>query len=408
MTTARWLLGAAIGALSGLAGGYLLWHGARAPAVAAPPGQSAATPAPEPGTVELEADTVQALGITTMVLPIGTATPTFAAPGRLVADPAAVTSVRAPLPGQLAVGPDALPRLGDAVSAGAVIARLQPRLSPSERTDLLQRRLQAAAEVEAARIAAAAAQQELQRVQALHADGNAASLRAVEQAELEQETQIARGEAAQQLLQSLPDAGPGAIELQAPRAGIVTDVLAHIGENIEAGGVVLQLTDVSQLLARIEVPAGADIDVTFDRAHLELLDAARTIVEANRRAWVAGADSDRAVLLGVSTTAGELRPGLPVIAHLPRRGGLLSGVVLPESAILRRGDGACVFVRRASNAGTTTFARLPVTLDAPAPGGWLSLPRVGGPQAGADLVVGGVDALWSVERQRRADAEAGG
>ena len=53
-------------------------------------------------------------------------------------------------------------------------------------------------------------------------------------------------------------------------------------------------------------------------------------------------------------------------------------MLLPEAAILRRGDGNWVFVRTAVEGGKTVFQRLAVRLDAPAPNGWLMTEREGG------------------------------
>ncbi|MBL8729413.1 MAG: hypothetical protein JNM25_13325 [Planctomycetes bacterium] len=407
MTATRIVLGVTFGALVGFGAGYALWHRPHDTAAAAP---VAAEPeaATEPGNVALDQATVQRLGIVTAPLAAATLVPTFAAPGRLVADPSATFVLRAPLPGRLSAGPRELPHIGEAVAADTVVALLLPRLTVAERTDLTQRRAQAAADLAAATAALAAAKQELARTRNLHANGNAASARAVEQAELELQTQTARRDAGEQVLASLPDVGPAGVALTLPRGGVVDDVLAHLGEEVEAGAIVLQLGDPSHLLARIDVPAGTAVDDAFASATLELLGATPTTLAAPRLAWVAGGNGDRAVLLTVTTADGALRPGLPVLAHLPRRAQPLQGMHLPEAAMLRRGDGAWVFVRVGTEAGATTFRRLPVQLDAPAPDGWLATSADAALVPGAELVIGGAGALLSVERQHVADAAEGG
>lgn len=414
MTATKFVLGTALGILLGVGGGYWLWHakasaGGPEPAPEPTAGAHAADgEVAEPGRVELDDATVQTLGIVTAAVKDSSLTPSFAAPGRLLADPSFAISVRVPLAGRLVAGPQPLPRLGDAVAAGSVVALLLPRLSAAEQADLAQRRAQAIAERDTATQAVSAAQQDLQRQRTLHADGNAASLRAVEQAEVELATQQARLGSAQQTLLSLPEGGPAAVPLLAPGSGIVDAILLHLGEDADAGAVLLQLSDPTHLLARVEVAAAAPVDAVFQSARIELLGKTPRTVEAERAGWVDGNAGDRAVLLRFAAADDELRAGLPVIAHLPRPGGAQQGLLLPEAAILRRSDGAYVFVRSGADGGRTTFQRLPVTLDAPAPGGWLSLPRPGGPSLGAGLVIEGAGTLLSIERERTTDAEEGG
>jgi predicted deacylase len=414
MTVTKFVLGTALGVLLGAGGGYWWWHAtATAPGPAHAPEPAAGAHAAdgevaEPGKVELDDATVQTLGIVTAAVVATSLTPTIAAPGRLVADPAFATSVRAPLAGHLIAGPQPLPRLGAAVAAGTVVALLQPRLSASEGADLAQRRAQAIAERDTATRAVEAAQRDLERQKTLHADGNAASRRVVEQAEVELAKQQAALASALQTLLSLPASGPAAVPLLAPRSGIVDAIQLHLGEDVDAGAVLLQLSDPSHLLARVEVPAAAPVDAVFPSARIELLGETPRTIEAARAGWVDGNAGDRAVLLTFAAPDDELRAGLPVIAHLPRPGGAQQGLLLPEAAILRRGDGAHVFVRTDVAGGKTKFQRLPVTLDAPAPGGWLSLPRPGGPTLGSELVIGGAGTLLSIEREHATDAEAGG
>lgn len=425
MKTVAFVVGVAFGTALGVGAGAYLWrHAAEPAAVGGAAGDTTpaaggagvgAESASEPGSVRLDDATVELLGIQTTAVRAVSVSPTFGAPGRLIVDPSQTCVVRMPLAGRL-VGERDLPRLGDAVEAGAELATLLPRLTPVERMDLAQRRASARAERDASIRAVAAAQSDLERQRALHADGNAASQRAVEQAEVEAAAQASRLAAAEQVLGALPEVGPaggqagglGGVTLKAPRAGIVEAVFARLGEEVDAGSVLLQINDPTRLLARIELSAAAAVDPDFVHARLELVGAGDANIDATRQAWVDGGGGDRAVLLAVAASPSDLRPGLPVIAHLPRPGGERAGVQLPETAIVRRGDGAFVYVRTAVAGGVATFQRVPVRLDAAVAGGWMMLPGPGSPAAGADLVTGGASALLSIERQHATDAEAGG
>jgi len=201
MTATRIAFALALGAAAGLGAGYWWWHApshAAAPPAAGDeggePGHAAVVSGP--GHVALDGTTVMRLGIATAPLANATAAPTLTAPGRLIADPATSAAVRAPFAGRLVPGPQPLPTLGAAVTAGQTIALLQPLLSVAERADLAVRRAQAASDLAAARAAEVVAARELERTRALHADGNTASQRAVDQAEAEHAAVAARIEAA--------------------------------------------------------------------------------------------------------------------------------------------------------------------------------------------------------------------
>lgn len=410
MTTTRLAFAVAFGALLGLGGGYLWWH-AHAAAVPAADGEAvgAAAETPhEPGTVSLDPETVIRLGIATAALANGQAVPTLTAPGRLVADPSAAATVRAPLAGHLVAGPRPLPGLGALVAAGDPIAVLQPRLTPSERVDTAQRRAQAGGDLAAGRATATSAEQDLARLRTLHAAGNAASQRAVELAEAELSSQQARIAAAEQTLAQLPADGTSPITLTAPIAGTVVAVTANLGEDVDAGTAVLQLADTSHLLARIAVPAAADVAPTFASARLELLDSPGAALEAPFVGWVDAGTGDRALVLAVTSTADHaLRPGLPLLAHLPRRGAPRAGLQVPEAAIVRRGDGAWLYLRTAVAEKALTFRRVPLQLAAPHADGWLATSADPAFTAGAEAVVTGAGALLSAERMAGADAEGG-
>jgi len=396
---AAMLLGAGIG----LCAGWWLWHPSAAPAPEPAAGHPEEHEAWAPGEVKLDDAAVARLGIATAKVEPGSAVPTLRAPGRLVADPSFASAVRAPMPGRLLAGPEPLPRVGARVAAGTLLARLLPRLTAVERADFAQRRAQALAERNAATQSAEIAQRDLERQRTLHADGNAVSQRAVDLAEVELTAQRGRMAAAQAVLDSLPESGLDGIALSAPRAGVVDAVLSHLDEEVEAGTVLLQVSDPAHLLARIEVPASAAVAAEFGTAHVELIGPVPVLLAAEPVAWVDGTAGNRALLLSLANLPPASRPGLPVIAYLPTSGEPFTGVQLPETAIVRRSDGTWVWVRKASEGGKTTFVRTAVQLDAEAGDGWLMRAREGAPEAHADLVIEGAAALLSVERQHAAE-----
>lgn len=409
MTTTNVLLAFAIGAVLGTTTGYALWHEAAPPEPAADEAEhpAAGDGAHEPGKVDLADDAVQDLGITTAPLQSGSGMSSTRAPGRLQTDPAFAAVVRAPLAGTLTASERPFPRLGTVVHAGEVLAVLTPRLSTAEVADLMQRRATTRADEATAKAAIAAARSDLDRQRTLHAHDNAASQRAVELAEVELATQAARLTAAQQALAALTGTALD-IRITAPIDGVVDAIGGSVGEDVDAGAQLFTLHAPGHLLARVEVSAGTPVAANLASAPLELLTDPPGRLVGQFVAWADGIANDRALLLAVTSDDATLRPGLPLLAHLPCTGEPLPGLVVPEAAIVRRGDGAYVFVRTQNHGGVSSFTRLPVALDAPVDGGWLAPQRQGGPAAGAELVITGAGTLFSIERQRSADAESGG
>lgn len=408
MTTTKLLYVWVIGAVFGVAGGYAMWHETagtdgpgddRAPAPASKPG---------PGTVELPAAAVRDLGITTASLRAGSASPTLRAPGRLQADPAFTAVVRAPLAGTLAAGERAFPRLGDVVRAGDVMVLLAPCLTAAETADLAQRRAAAAADEASAKVAVGAARADLARQRDLHAKDNTASQRAVDLAEVELATQMARLAAAQDTTASLTVGTAASIRLLSPIDGVVDEIGCTGGEHVDAGGRLFVIHAPGRVVARVEVAAGAPVAATFASASIELLMEPPRVLSARFLSWTPGAANDRALLLTITGDESALRVGLPIVAHVPRATEAVVGLLVPEAAIVRRSDGAYVFVHTQDRGGVSTFVRMPVAFDAPVDGGWLATERSGGPGVGAEVVVTGAGTLFSIEQQRAVDAQTGG
>ncbi len=415
MTATRIAFALALGAAAGLGAGYWWWHApshAAAPPAAGDeggePGHAAVVSGP--GHVALDGTTVMRLGIATAPLANATAAPTLTAPGRLIADPATSAAVRAPFAGRLVPGPQPLPTFGAAVTAGQTIALLQPLLSVAERADLAVRRAQAASDLAAARAAEVVAARELERTRALHADGNTASQRAVDQAEAEHAAVAARIEAAAAALALLPTDDGAPVPLPAPIAGRVVGLGARLGEAVDAGATVLQIAEPTRCLARITVPAPADVAATFAGARVELLGDEKTTVDATFVAWVDAGGADRALLLAIAGGADRppLLPGRPVVAPLPRRGAPPTAGDVAVRALVRRGDGVWLWLRTGVDDKAIAFQRVPLTLIAPTADGWLATSPDAAFVVGAEAVVTGAATLLSCERASEESAEGGG
>jgi RND family efflux transporter MFP subunit len=162
--------------------------------------------------------------------------------------------VAAPAPGRVMAA--RLPSVGDRVSAGAVLARLEPRLTASgDRATLVAEVAEAQAAVEAARA-------EQIRAERLLAD-RAVPARRVEDARRAATVAEARLEAASarlaqrdETLRSGGGAAAGnAFVLRAPIAGRITDVMATLGAAYDEGAPLFKIARTDALELKAFVPA---------------------------------------------------------------------------------------------------------------------------------------------------------
>ncbi|HEU4589103.1 MAG TPA: HlyD family efflux transporter periplasmic adaptor subunit [Gemmatimonadales bacterium] len=181
--------------------------------------------------------------------------------------------------------------------------------------------------------------------------------------------------------------------LAAPRSGVVSQVGAQPGEMVQAGQLLLEITDYSAPLARIAWPADAPPPPS------EVL-----------LAMPGSSHRVRARLVGASPSADEItrlpaylyraeqgwpgaRPGTAVIASVRGAGPPARGVVVPDQALVQWEGLVWAYVQR----GAGRFERQRVTTERPVPGGMLAT----GLEPGDTVVVQGAEQLLSEEFRAR-------
>lgn len=176
--------------------------------------------------------------------------------------------VSAPAAGRLVA--DVLPSIGDRVTAGQVLAWLEPRLSAGSDRATLE------AEVAAARAAAEAARVEQTRAEQLLAD-RAVPARRVEDARratgvAEAQLRAAEARLAQrdETLRSGGGAAAGnAFALRAPIGGRLSEVVATLGASYDEGAPLFRIVRTDRLELEVQVPA-SDVAVARQAAAVAL------------------------------------------------------------------------------------------------------------------------------------------
>ena len=173
------------------------------------------------------------------------------------------------------------------------------------------------------------------------------------------------------------------LTITAPFPGTVGFRTVSVGAYVNAGTTLVQLDKTDVLQASFSVPElmqeriklGQTVDFTADALPGKTFTATVTAidpsVDVNGRALQVRARLDN--------TSGTLRPGL--LIRVSVKGKSRNAVVVPESAIVQRGDGAYVYVaseKKAQEAKVTLGRRMPGSIEI-----------VEGVQAGAEVIVAG-------------------
>lgn len=181
--------------------------------------------------------------------------------------------------------------------------------------------------------------------------------------------------------------------LAAPRSGVVSQVAAQPGEMVQAGQLLLEITDYSAPLARIAWPADAPAPPA---------DVTLTMPGSPRRVL--------AHLVGPSPSADEVtrlpaylyqaeqgwpgaRPGTAVIASVRAAGAPVRGVVVPDQALVQWQGLVWAYVQH----GAGRFERRRVATERPVTGGMLAT----GLAPSDTVVVQGAEQLLSEEFRAR-------
>jgi hypothetical protein len=376
------------------------------PERAAPNAQPSRTAAGDP-IVRLKPAAQARIGLQVRHLKTKTVQPELVAFGRLEEDPSRAFALRAPVSGTLRVaGNRSWPRIGESISADAVVGLLEPRLAPADQISLANQLATARAEQTAAQSAVATASAAYERARILNADNKNVSDRALEEARTRAASEQARLQTATDsialLERSLRGSGPaGSHQLRLDRSGEVTEVSAQPGEAVEAGAPILRVASFDQLLARIDLPVGEQAPSSTS-ARIVVSGYEHQPITAERVGLSTGtqpAAPTQSVLFRFRNTIPGLRPNLAATAHIPIAGTSRTGVVIPFSAIVRTGGQAFAYVQIADN----QFVRKPVSLDQVAADGYMTTT---GFAAGDRIVVQGAQMLLTEEFKSRLAEES--
>ncbi|HEX9483353.1 MAG TPA: HlyD family efflux transporter periplasmic adaptor subunit [Gemmatimonadaceae bacterium] len=212
--------------------------------------------------------------------------------------------------------------------------------------------------------------------------------------------------AAGSTLAQVSDARP----LIAPQGGTVTRVAARPGELVQPGQVLLEITDVSELLARVvwraEAPSTPPVTIRISPVAPGL--GTPSAVQATLLGPAAEADSVTRMPVYLYRTSGAwvgARPGVGVIATLRDQRSSLRGFVVPTEAVVQWEGLSWVYVRH----GSSAFVRERVDTRVAVEGGWLVDAGSGSAVsrlAGVDtIVVRGAQILLSEEFRARMSSE---
>ncbi|MCE9593656.1 MAG: hypothetical protein K8S98_05640 [Planctomycetes bacterium] len=346
----------------------------------------------------LGADLEQALALGLAQAVEFDAAPSIETWGRVIVDPGARFTLRAPLAGTLHA--EHWPTPGVVLAPTENFASIEPRLGAVERVDLAARR----ADVERDRAKAQSelenAEHTLARSVALNADAKAVSDRALEEARTRVATLRAEIANAVERAGALAvDTGALSATLALPRGGEVLDVFARPAESVDAGAALLELADLSHPLIEVQVPLGARL-VGDEATVASLRDGEHAFHAVVETHVASGAPTAGEVLRLRVDAAAPLRPGEPIVARFQAAGAALHGVELPRSSLVRLAGKTWVYVRD----GERGFERVEVVLASETRDGWLTTTeRV----RGAELVVRGAQSLLSTELLARAGGSGG-
>ncbi|MFO0802828.1 MAG: hypothetical protein U0791_06860 [Gemmataceae bacterium] len=258
-----WPLGlAAIGGL--LAGVYLLHEASverREAEADEPPLKRASV-----GVIKLGAQFAESHGIADEPASATQWAPRAPAYGRVVPNPKTTSEVRSAFAGTLRTERDhAWPGLGTRVTAGQVLGRVDVRVGPTERLDLLTKVNEAKAREKGA--------EELVRIQQERLTRLESAGRGVPQSEVDTartqftdaKTQLATARASVREWEKALDAinrldkvdAAWTQPLVAPATGDVIELMGRPGMSVEPGGVVARIVDFRFALIRLEIPPEA-------------------------------------------------------------------------------------------------------------------------------------------------------
>ena len=260
----KWPLGlASLGGL--LAGAYLVHEASAARREAQkeePPPKRASA-----GVIKLGAEFAESHGLADEPARAAEWAKRVPAYGRVVPNPRAASEVRSAFAGTLRPAPDRpWPGLGTGVKAGEVIGRVDIRVGPTERLDLLTKLNEAKARLKGAEELVRLQQDRLNRLESAGGGVPQSEVDTARAQLTDAKTQQATAQAAVREWEKALDAinrqgdqtdTTWTQPLSAPTAGEVVELTGRPGMAVEPGGVVARVVDFRVALVRLEIPPEA-------------------------------------------------------------------------------------------------------------------------------------------------------
>jgi biotin carboxyl carrier protein len=369
----------AVGGL--LTGAYFVHQEMSAERAAESPGDRVESPRrAENRVVKLGESLARSLGIEEEPARAATWYETTTVYGRVVPNPRATFEVRSPFPGTLRAAEAPWPAPGRVVTKGQVIGRVDVRVGPQDRLDLLSKLNGARKKVEGADEAVKTLKPRFDRVMK-SADVPPREKEEVRLALIEAETALATARGDVELWQGALDeieahsrdkSGTWVRPLTAPADGEVAELAGQPGTAVEAGGLVVKLVDFRRVLLRLDLPpevlaGGAPAQVeasgatagpaalrgTSNRPDPAPAEAALPAVlvgpapQVDAASQWAGYLYEASLKSDAAAPGGALwRPGLFVRADVrPARAAPQEAVAVPAGALLYHQGRALVYVR---------------------------------------------------------------
>lgn len=203
---------------------------------------------------------------------------------------------------------------------------------------------------------------------------------------------IGAGVSAGSALAQIGDARP----VQAPRGGVITQVGARPGELVQAGQVLLAISDLSAPLIRVAWSDAAPVNAP-ERVLVQPLDARHAEVPASRVGPAPEVDpltQGPAWYYRLARGWPGLAIGLPLVVRVPTASGSARGVAIPPEATVQWDGLLWAYVEREPG----VFSRVRVETTHPLPRGWAV---TSGFRDGDRVVTRGAEQLLSEEFRAR-------
>lgn len=286
------------------------------------------------GRVVLTAAEQEALGLLTIAAAEGTLTTRTLRFGRVAARPQEDALVVAPVTGRLAAP---VATLGASVEEGDVLVVVEPLVDTASRANIEAERRRLRGQIESAQAEVKAKQADLERVTTLAATGLATEAERA-QAEAALRSERARAESLRRANAELGQVTEGTLTLRAPAAGTVAALATDAGSLVQQGTILARVVRSGPRWIDVAVPPGESVGDDYRVRGTSGELPAHLI---NRGSVVQPDGTRRDRLQANPEAAANLPPGaiVPVEVRYNER-----GVVVPEEAVVRRGEERLVFV----------------------------------------------------------------